>query len=744
MFIFFIFLIVFVNNTYTQSLTGNVVDEQGSPLEAVSVTLPSLELGTITNSDGIFKFLNLPSGIYIVEFSRTGLKKVSKSIDLIHGDVSIKIIMYESPLELPAVTVTAKPQPTNIGNTAQAVSILEEKQLAAIQDQSIMAALQNIPGVSILQSGPFGSKPVVRGLSFQRVVVLENGLRHETQQWDEDDSPGIDVFNANRIEVVRGPSSLLFGSDALGGVVNVVTTESGVISNSQPTLGGIISLNGFSNNNQIAGHMQLHGGTRNIRYNSSLTLRHASDISTPDGSIENSGADELNGNGSITFMPTSANIGITYSRFNQKRYLPFLSEEEGDEETNSYQKTHHERFQFRYLGKTFPTNLEILGSWQNNDAAEFESIDPDIPEIRLLLSTLSFGTKLHHFFSGQASGTIGLSIENQLNKTLGKEPLIPNYNQLNLGGVVYEELNLSNLNFSAGLRFDFRKIHVEEEEKLQAENQTRNYTAFTGTAGLVWHVPFPPLSFALNIGRGWRAPLPQELFVNGLEEGSARYKIGNPNLKPEESIGIDLSARYTRMSIQATITGFYHFIDRYIYLKPTAEIDSASGVKKHEYRQASATFNGYEFSFEIAASGWLSLHGGLDIVLGKNNETNTWVPLIPPVRFILGSRLDFPNSSFLLEPYISLQAKIVMPQNRVDSFESPTPGYSIFDIRFGGEVPLCSKRININGSIENIFNKSYYDHLNLYKDYFLNPGINVTLRLSMPFTIIQVQNDEKK
>ncbi|MBI5476739.1 MAG: TonB-dependent receptor [Ignavibacteriales bacterium] len=733
-------LIATCTDLYTQTLIGTTIDEQGLPLEAVSVFIPGLEMHTYTKIDGTFEFHDLPKGIYTLEFFRTGLEKTSKVIEVTDENLPLKIMLRSSPLELPVITVTAKPRVSDVGSTAQALSILEEKQIAMVRGQSFISTLDNVPGVAILQSGPFGGKPVIRGLSFQRIVIQENGLRHESQQWDEDDSPGIDAFNVQRIEVVRGPSSLLYGPNALGGVVNAVTTQPRPTNDSVPLLSGFFSLNGLSNNRQAAGNILMEGGSRNIRYNGSITMRHAGDISTPDGPINNSGARELNGDGSVVFKTTPANIAFIYSRFNQKKYLPTLSEEDNSPQSQAYQKTNHEQIQFRYLGKTYPTSLEILGNWQNNDASEFEDSDSQLPEIRLKLNTLDINTKLHHFLGGQTSGTIGLSFENQQNKTLGQDPLIPNYHQTNIAGVLYEEMNLQNVILSAGFRFDTRKIRIGKNEPLSITDQSRTFNAITGTAGVVWHA-FLPFSFALNLGRGWRAPLTQELFVNGLEEGSVRYKIGNPDLKPEESIGIDISFRYNQPRLQTTFTAFYHFINRYIYLHQTAEIDSASGYNKYEYRQTNAILNGYEFAIEAGLTDRLILHGSMDVVIGRNKTTDNWLPLLPPIRFILGSRWNLPNLLFVIDPYISLQSKFVMAQHRVDILESPTPGYALFDIGFGGAVPFFSNEITLYGSIENIFNKSYHDHLNLYKDYFLNPGINFILRLSVPFTLIRSEDN---
>lgn len=730
-------LFAFSHDCGAQTLSGTILDEQGSWLEAVSVAIRESGIHTQTGSDGRFIFPDLPGGRYTLDFMRTGLEKKSEVVELGDEGLAMTVRMRPNLLELPAVTVTAKPRPSAVGSTTQSLSIIDRRQISSSRGQSFGSILLNAPGVTILQSGPFGAKPAIRGLSFQRIVIQEEGLRHESQQWDEDDSPGIDPFNVTRLEIVRGPNCLLYGPNALGGVVNALTSEYEQPDDPVPSLGGIVALDGMTNNRQAAGNLSLAGRAGNAEYQGAATFRHAGDYSTPDGPVGNSGAREINGRGSFRFRDSLSDFSAGISSFNQKKYLPLLGEETGSPTPGPYQKTSHHQIRLRYLGRTHPTFLELHGGWQNNDAAEFEDSHSECPEIGQRLTSFQLNAKLHHSLTGDLSGTVGLSLENQRNRGYGEVAIIPDYDQFNFAAIIYEEAKLPNLILSAGSRFDYRELNSDANRgENVAGAGSRKYGAFSGSAGILWHVS-APVSISMNAGSGWRPPDPQELFVDGLEEGSTRYKTGDPGLGPEHSFGLDLSLRYHQPELQATITAYHQTISRYIYLGKTNLIDSASGYNRYLYRQSDAFLNGCELSSDMNLFGRLLASFSADAVFGKNGESGGWLPLLPPVRFVLAAKYQMPDHSLFSDSYLSVQSRILLAQHRTDLFETGSPGYALFDAGFGGTFRVAGSSINLNGTIENIFDRAYRDHLSLYRDYLLNPGINLIIRLSVPFTLAE-------
>jgi len=722
------------NLSFAESFTGTVLDEHKSPLADVNITIPALKRGISTNQAGQFTFENLPTGIYTVQFAYLGYRQETRTVNISASDATLTVTLQPSPLEFSAITVTAKPQPTDILSSPQAVTALEGRQLARLRGQSIMASLAKAPGVSTYTTGAGIVKPVIRGLTSQRVLVVTDGIRQEGQQWGDEHGPEIDALDVDRIEVVRGPSSVLYGSDALGGVINVIKAKIPSANLGAPTLGGGLLLNGFSNNRAGAGALSLYGARGDIGYRTNLSLRDGHEIRTPDGKLFNSGMNELDGSGMIGMQREWGSISADYSHFGQE--LQIHEDPAEDPDATPFQKIQHDKV---HVHGNFPfpkLRLEVNGGWQRNNRREFEEKDAEEPVLNLVLNTTTVEVKGHHNPIGPAFGTIGLSVMSQKNHTLAEEALIPGFDQVNLAGFIYEEIPLRDLTFSAGLRFDARSLDVKKNEELGVAAQTRDYKDVTGTAGVVWRA-LEPLAFAVNLGRAWRAPTAFELFVNGVHEGTVRFEIGDNNLDPEESLNLDLSVRYASARLQGEATFFQNRINRYISLSPTGEIDAESGFDKYQHKQADATLLGSELSFQAQATNWLILNGGADFIHGTNDETDQPLPLIPANRFKLGARLTKTSLGKLMNPYVSFNAMIVSAQNRVEVFETKTDGYELFDVGLGGEIPFGARKVSIDLAVKNLFDKAYRDHLNRYKEYALNPGRSITLKVSLPFAIVE-------
>ncbi len=719
---------------WTQNFSGTVVDEKQAPLPTVNIVIPALKRGTVTDIAGNFKFEKLPAGIYAVQFSHIGYKTENRDVNLSQGNVTLTVKLQVTALTMSRVTVTAKPQATDVLSSPQSVTIVDGPQLERQRGQSIMQSIENNPGVSTFATGTNIVKPVIRGLTSQRVLVVTDGIRQEGNQWAEEHGPEIDALDVDRIEVVRGPNSVLYGSDALGGVVNIIKGEIPSAEEGAPLLAGKLLLNGFSNNHQTAGALMLSGASGIWGYRANVSARNGGDISTPAGKLFNSGAQELNGSGMIGAEGAWGSVMFDYSRFGQE--LQIHEDPAEDPTATPFQKIQHDRVHLHGHLPFSALRLEVDGGWQRNDRKEFEEENAATPVLNLLLKTSTLDVKAHHQPLGPIFGTFGISLMQQNHKSPSEEQLIPTYDLNNIGGFIYEELSLNKVNLSAGLRYDARRMEVQANDELGVEAQTRDYNAFTGTAGLVWRAT-EPLALALNAGRGWRAPTPFELFVNGVHEGTVRYEIGDNRLRPESSLSLDLAVRYASNRWHGEIAVFRNQIDRYIFIAPAGAEDPESGFPIYRHQQADATLIGTELAVEAQALKWLILTGGVDLIRGANDETNNPLPLLPANRLKLGARLTRAALGGLKNPYFAFNAKIVAAQNRVEVFETTTEGYALFDVGLGAEVPLGSDKLAVDLAVENFFNKAYRDHLNRYKLYAFNPGRNVTLKVSLPFTVVR-------
>ena len=733
---FIVLILCFVLGTYSlafsQVLSGTVVDDNGKAIASATVVIPTLKRITSTDNDGHFLFQGISRGVYSLKFRRIGYDSLTLNVTISSDSTHFLVVLHSNFVTVNGVTVTAKPQPSAIANSSQSVSVTQERQLLQSVGSNVTSELSDLPGISIADGGPFSQKPVIRGLGNQRVVILEDGERHDYQAWDDDDSPGIDVLSLQRIEVVRGPNSVLYGSDALGGVVNFIHDDGILDGPDSSGMHGEIVLNGFSNNTEGAAHAALSGTTSLGEYYSDLTFREAGNTQTPKGVLPNSGATELNFEGAISTQRSWGSLLLGYSRFDQDREILRFGDNAGS--GSPYQATVHDRLWLSYRSIPSSVYFSFHGVLQQNDGAEYEDDDDPVPENHLRLGALSLDGKVYYDGLENNSATIGISTTAEQNATLAEEPVIPAYHQTTSAAFLFDDYRLKTIDVSVGARYDNRTLVTSDNAILNVVGQTRHYGAFTGSIGLLWHA-FDEASFGMDVGSGWRAPNVEELFIDGLQEGSLMYKLGNPALLPEHSFSTDFLARITGPILSGEISAYYNRVNRYIYLGPTGEIDSASGIMKYSERQANATLTGFDVRLSMKVMTQTLLNVGGDFLVARNNDAGTWLPLTPANRVMLQLKKIFQSTTSIYQPYCSATAHVVFDQNKVAPSETRTSGYAVFDVCFGGTVRFLMHPVTVDCQIHNLLNRAYHDNMSLYKSYAFEPGIGLIVSIRVPFVI---------
>ncbi len=715
---------------YAQKISGEVRDADGRPLAGVNVIVPALQRGAATDTAGVFTIEKLPAGVFVVEFSMIGFQRETRQVDTRRGDVYLRISMHISPLDFPSIVLTAKPQPTDILNTPQSVTVLEGRQLDRRRGQSVMQAIEGSAGVATYTTGSGIVKPAVRGLTSQRVLVVVDGIRQEGQQWSDEHGPEVDAFGTARIEVIRGPNSVLYGSDALGGVISIRSAE--VPGEHVGPFRGKLMLSGFSNNRQGAAALSVYGNpVSGLSYRAGMSGRKAGDISTPAGRLFNSGTSEYAGNVNVALHRARGSFVLRASRIAQR--LEIHENPAENPQATPYQRVLHDKIHMSARLPMSKLRLEADLAWQRNHRREFEAADAGAPELELLLNTGTVDVKAHHYPIGPLFGTVGFSYMLQGNETLAEEVLIPAFTQRNFALFLFEELSLNRLSLSAGLRVDRRLLEIGRDNGLGLPEQERTYQEVSGLFGLVWRFA-GPVALAVNIGRAWRAPTAFELFVDGVHEGTVRYETGDPELQPEQALNTDVSLRYAAAGVQAELALFRNRIARYIYLNPTGDIDPESGFRMYQHTQADAVLKGAELRLKKRLGDRLVLTAGADWVYGERSDTGAPLPLVPANRVKFGVQMNGEKLLRFNRPYVLIQAKHVLAQNRVAEYETSTAGYTVVRLSAGAGLPLRGGREAVLDIIvENALNTAYRDHLNRYKEYALDPGRNVMLKLALPF-----------
>ncbi|GIV57176.1 MAG: TonB-dependent receptor [Rhodothermaceae bacterium] len=741
-----------------QTLEGRVTDaETGAPLAGANVFVPALQTGTATDEDGRYRLDLGRPGTYRILYRFLGFQSETYTVTLAEGVTRLDVALHPTAIETAPITVTAKAQASDILSTPQAVSVVEGAELARLRGTSAFDALEATAGVRLLRTGPGLAKPMVRGLTSQRVVVVQNGIRQEGQQWGDEHAPELDAFDVERLEVVKGPASLLYGSDALGGVVHAT---SGDLFEARRPLEGTVGLQAMSNTRQGAGHARLGGRQGAYAYEGTLTLRRAGNYETPDGVVPNTGLEETSA--ALRLGRTLAGGGhlvAAYQRFDARLALFEPEEHAGDEEPLAepgrydinlpYQSVEHDRLRLALEHRFDLHRFEFDAAWQQNRRKEFEEHDEEVggktrsllteaagdPALFLRLNTVTADARFHHRPIGRMYGTFGVSGFFQKNETLAEETLIPGATTWDAAAYVTEEWLLDRLTVSAGLRYDHRRLAVEDNADLGVTAQTRTYDALSGAVGLAWQ-PATGLSLAFNAGRAWRAPALIELFGNGVHEGTIRFERGRADLDIEQSLSLDATVRWLTRHLYVEATGYLNHIDGYIFPRRTDAVDPESGYFIYQYDQADARLWGLELRADLHPHPLdvLHLHLSGDLARARNLDTDTWLPFTPPARVRIEAALEREAAGPFHDVELRLGPVLVARQDRVDENELPTDGYTVWNLSLGAVAEAGGVTLRPLLAVDNLFDTAYLDHLSRYRPFgVLAPGRNVRFQLGVSF-----------
>ncbi len=749
----------------TGKFKGLVTDKNGKALEYVSVTVQDLALNTSTDEKGNFAFRNVTPGDHLLTFKRSGYESISLTVSISDKDTTYNIILNESLIETGVIDVTSSFNATDISKSTFSITELSSRNLTKSRSQTLAETIQNIPGISNVSTGSGIGKPVIRGLTSQSVLIVHDGVKHESQSWGDEHGPELSLFDLERIEILRGPASLIYGAEGIGGVVNVITKPLEFSSKSKPVLYGDAVAGGFSVDKQLFGNLTLGIGLKNLGLKGHFGYRKTDNLKTPDGifvvntidgersiiggELFNSGSNEVEGGATLGFNGKFGTLNLGFETF--ARELQIHEDPLEDPEATPNQKINTDQFSldgnFNLSGKL---KLEPVLSYQSQARKEFESIEDKqsgIEALHLELKTLDGSLKLHHELSKNITGTFGGTFNYQKNETLADEKLIPNYNAGIMGVFLLEKYSMKFFTFSAGARFDSKKLNIEETvfevdssgNPVKTLNpQSLTFNAFTGSFGAVYS-PNSFINIYSNIGRGWRSPSEFELFVDGVHEGTVRYDKGLKILdslaepKPEESLNLDLGVRlnYKNLSIQLSV--YRNVVDNFIYPAPTS--DTIEGFQVYNIKQDKSTFYGYEYSIQFQPAKWMVISANGDYVNTENNATGNPLPFTPPMKNLLEIKFQKSSLGKFLNPYIKFTAKFVSGQDKTDPLESKTDGYTLLNAGIGFDLAFAKSVASVDLSFDNLADTKYVDHLSRYKNYAMNPGRSINLQVSVPFKL---------
>jgi iron complex outermembrane receptor protein len=713
-----------------RSLSGRVTNPAGAPLSQARVTVPEANRSTITDAEGHYVVAGLPSGTYSVSFSAIGYAPQVHRVTLDEADVTLNVELKPSLVELPDLQVTAAPLATTSLTSPQPVSVLGGSDLEASRSPTLGETVSALPGVRSFSTGSGVGKPVIRGLTSNRVLVLADGERVESQQWGDEHGPQIEASDAERIEVIRGPASVLYGSDAIGGVINVVSPPLPDAQGREPFVSGRAVASYSTNSEQPDGTLGLEGASGRVGFRGSLTGRTASDVRTPAGELFNSGLWTVNGSGTVGYRGDWGTVSASYAHRDER--VEIHEDPAEDPGATPFQRIGDDRL---HLSGSIPvgaSHLDIdLGAGRNR-RREFEEAGSDAVALGLLSRTWSADVRLHHAPVGRLAGIVGVSgLRNSFEK-FGEETLVPDNAYNALGVYAFEQAEVGRWNLSVGARYDYRRLSVEDDAELGVEAQRRTYHSVTGNLGALYRVA-EPVALVLNLGRGYRAPTAYDLFSNGVHEGTVRFERGDPTLENETSVNGDLALRVQTSAVSAEVGAFANYIDNFIFPDPSGEVDPESGFQIFDITQGDARLTGLEAAVEYHATHWLHLRSTADYTRGRNRSTDTPLPFIPPFRVTYSVRFEGGDQGRFQHPYFSIGAESNARQTDLDPEDFAPDAYTLVNLGAGVVVPMGERTVALDLQLRNALDEEYASFLSRYKTYALDPGRNFVVRVTAAF-----------
>jgi iron complex outermembrane receptor protein len=794
LFSLFFLLAICISNTLSAntiallrgSFNGTITNTTGSAIVGASVYIVDIKIGGTTDIYGHFSIQNIPEGKHLVEISHIGYNSIAVQIE-ITGDIKKDFQLSETVVENNAVIVTGVSNATMLKKIPFSVTSIKKQDIFRSSSTNIIDAVSKVGGVSTLSTGPAIAKPIIRGLGYNRVLTINDGVRQEGQQWGDEHGIEIDEASVSKIEILKGPASLIYGSDAMAGVLNITTNIPIAVN----TLKGSISSNYQTNNRLRSINANIAGNKNGFNWSVYSSNRAAADYKNKyDGYVYNSKFKENNIGGYVGYNGKWGYSHLLVSNFNLKTGLIegerdadgfFIKPLPGggeDRATNADFKSVYVQIPFQQINhfkiasdNSFKINRKRLSlniGYQQNKREEFGNID-DLKERALFfdLKTLTYNTQLHFEEKKGYKTSIGINGMQQNNTNKGVEQLIPNYNLFDLGGFVYTQKSYKKITLSGGVRYDTRNINTKDlmdGSSVKEIGLKKSFANFSASAGVAIQQS-DKLNIKFNIARAYRAPSIPELMSNGAHEGTTRYEYGNRNLKNETSLQLDGGVSFATEHISLGVNVFYNsFINFIFYQKLQSSLggDSLINVNGDDltaftFNQRKANLYGTEINIDIHPHplDWLHIQNTFSIVRGQfateiNGSKN--LPFIPAPKLITEFRGNFDKVSKQIKNlYTTFEIDNTFTQNNIfDTYntETRTSGYTLLNAGIGGDI--CNKKgttlLNFSFNALNIADVAFQNHLNRLKytainlatgrNGVFNMGRNFSFKINVPFSTI--------
>lgn len=767
------------------ALSGRVISQTGEPLSAVNVQVPALGRGTVTGHDGRYRLEGLPPRRLEVRFSRIGFGTATRTAELAPGAVRrLDVQLDVRAVVSRDITVTGTPTASDPLRVPQEVDVVGSEEIQSVGSSSLSEVLtEKVTGVGSISTGSQVGKPVLRGLSGKRVKVLQDGVSQEFFQYGVRHSPPTSMSEAERVEVVRGPASVLYGSDALGGAVNVISKPLPSAPAGETRAGGRVAGGYQSGNEERSGSAGVHLATGPLGLRAGVERRVADNLTTPETAtfFENGGQPGPFGApkyaGEVPFtnfeqLSSYGQVGVHGSFGSAQLFV-----DRWDNEQN---------FLLPVGGPAGSESNPPVGLGQNLEGTNVEASGTFSPGVFTLEPTLAYqrgvrqaagpGTTYEespdwaidlrkdvytgrflarHDPAGPFEGTAGVEATREETDSEGPVELEPSSEVTNLAAFAFEQWSADRFTVTGGLRLDHREQEAAPNERTeQPELLERSFTEFTGAVGANVRLA-EGLALASNANVGFRAPSIFELYASGVHGGVAAVQLGHPNLQPERAFTVDLSLRANTSRFRGKVTAYRNRIADYVFLENTGETND-TGLPFFRAAQTDARILGLEGGGRFSATTWLALGGSFSFLDGEGGELTDPetgepgdgpLPLLPADRLGGFVELRPDGGEALAEPSLRVDVEHAFRKEaagRIEPFSqfdgapfgtATTRAYTVIDVEAGTTLRLGVTPVSLTVGVDNLTDEVYRDFLDTYKGYALSPGRSLRTRVSVPFEV---------
>lgn len=773
-------------------LSGTVSYEL-KPISNATVQLVQSPISTRTDARGNFTFPALEKGIYQLIVSAVGFSKTTITIEGSDQAVIKNVVLQKEVKQLADVIIKDKHVENRRKAESLNIEIVNQDFIQRNLGGSLMKSLERLPGIKTIGIGSGQSKPLIRGLGFNRVVVVEKGVKHEGQQWGADHGLEIDQFATGEIELIKGSASFIYGSDAIGGVIDILPVAIPVPN----SLGGSVDLIGKSNNNLYGTSTNFYGRNKKWFFDSRFTYQNYADYRVPatkvyvydyevnlnNNRLRNTAGRETGIHFNAGFVGDSFRsifyLSNTYTKsgffanahgLEPRRVDKQLHDNSDRDILHPYQSVNHFKIINRSSLQLENHNIEAELGYQKNFRQEFSQyvnhgfMPPIYPSSLLIQSDLErefdksvYSANLKDRVKIDAHElTVGINAESQRNNINGWSFLVPAFNQSTIGAFAYDKFKINeNLLLHGAIRYDRAQINMfeykdwfpsqvnrngnfEQQNLQRAANLNRTFNSLVWSAGLNYNLS--NFSLKANVGKSFRMPIAKELGANGVNYHYFSYEKGNPNLSAEKSYQVDLTLGWSDAKWSVQLSPFYNYFPNYIYLNPTSGHDYSYGAGNQifEYEESCVQRFGGEIQLKYEIFKNLSTHFLGEILQAKQlsgDKKGFTLPFSPPASALFNLTYSPNFDTKLSNTYFSVDYRITSRQENIVPPEKKTPGYQLVNIQIGTKISLFENPIQVSIQAQNLFDTKYLNHTSFYRLIELpEAGRNLILSVKIPLS----------